>query len=228
MSSPTISPAPWIPLSHSLHDAVGAAGVSGAAAFSFSNRRIDADSALQVTRMDMAVHTGTHVDAPRHFIPDGATMDQIDRARLIGPGVVLDVARGPEALLTAADFEVHRHLVRRGDIVLLDLGFGRHFDRDAYRLHPYFSEDAAEWLVDAGVTAVGVDVLSPDLPEPRRPEGFAFPIHRRLLGADVLIIENLSAALDDLRGHRVDVLVAPVVIEGADGGPCAAFARIVS
>lgn len=183
---------------------------------------LDMGAAVNVSELRMATHAGTHIDAPAHVIRGGRTIDQIPLERWWGPAVVVPIARdGGEAIpvqdLAAAD-------IRRGDIVLLHTGWDVHFDAPAYQLHPYLGDDTARWLVDRGVSMVGIDAVSVEMPLERRPPGFDLPVHHVLLEHDVLVIENL-ADLGPLSGRRVRVHAFPLDIRGGDGAPARVIAE---
>ena len=75
---------------------------------------------------------------------------------------------------------------------------------------------------------VGVDTITPDLPGAHRPADYHFPVHMRLLGAEVLIMENVGPGVAELVGRRVEVVAVPLPIRGADGSPVMALAREVA
>lgn len=178
-----------------------------------------------MTRISMAAHTGTHVDAPRHFLADGKTIDQYPADVFTGPGVVLDVRRDGATATTAAELAAAPPGIRPGEIVLLWFGYASRFGTKEYAdAHPYLSEDAAEYLVGMRVPVVGFDLPTPDLPGALRGASFGFPVHDILLSSDCLIIENLGPGLEEVAGQRIEVFAAPLLIEGADGAP----ARVVA
>jgi kynurenine formamidase len=99
------------------------------------------------------------------------------------------------------------------------MGWARRFaDHSDYRDHPWLEPAAADWLVDKEVRLLAIDTPTPDLPIGRRGPGFAYPIHRRLLDAGILIIENL-ASLEGLTMRRERLVALPLNIVGADGAP---------
>lgn len=221
----SIASGEWIQLGHQLTSGMSAAGPSGAVTFTSTSRSINDSRALTVTRMDMAVHVGTHIDAACHFIRGGCSMEMYPLSTFIGEGVVMDIRRSGVTAVSAADLADANPGVKQGDIVLLCFGYGRHFGTNKYRFHPYLTVDAAEWLHDHGAKLVGMDTLGPDLPEPVRPEGFSWPVHQTLLSGDVLIMENLTDDLEPLCGKRLEIHAVPLVIAGADGGPCSPIVR---
>ena len=113
--------------------------------------------------------------------------------------------------------------VERGQIVLLATGWDRKFSTPEYHTHPYLSVEVALWLLDRGVKMVGVDFFSADLPVPRRPQGFDWPVHHLLLGNGILIAENL-ANLTTIAGRRLTIGAFPLKIKGGDGAPARIFA----
>jgi len=187
--------------------------------------RID-ERGVNVTCWSAAVHAGTHVDAPLHFIPDGPAIDVIDLERLHGPAVCLEVERGGNQEITVADLESGGPSPEPGDLVFIRTGWDRwfHTDHDRYHDHPYLALEAARWLVERRAKLVALDVATPDLAERgRRPPGFDWPVHHVLLGAGVLIAEHL-ANLDRVAGRRFRAFALPIPIVGSDGAP----ARIVA
>jgi len=184
-------------------------------------------SGVNVTALDVVVHHGTHLDAPSHFIDDARTIAELDLNEVCGPAVGLSVRRAGGEAITADDLESQSQTVQRGDIVLIESGWGKYFhaDRHQYELHPYLGLDAAQWLVDREVKVVGLDVPTPDMPEPVRPAGFNWPVHHLLLGAGTLICEHM-ANLDLVVGQRFEAFLFPLPIGGGDGSPVRAVAHI--
>lgn len=178
-------------------------------------------------------HVGTHMDVPVHTIEGGYALEGADISRLLGSAVVLDLDRGgADYAYTPDDLEAATPAVEAGDIVLVYSGF-----RDA-RLtermrQTYFTPDAAEWLVERGARALGIEPCSPDhvhdglfvhgWDDPaNRP---AWPIHRILLGNDVYIVEGLTN-LDRIKGRRVSFAALPLLIPGLSGSPVRAVAWV--
>src|SRR5262245_36489830 len=116
-----------------------------------------------VTEVQMVVHHGTHLDAPRHFIADGPTIDQIPLERLYGPGVIWRIDVADCGLIDVADLELATPRMQEGDIVLLDTGRARYINTEKYMNHASLTAEAADWLVKRGAKIVGVDFATPDL-----------------------------------------------------------------
>jgi arylformamidase len=178
---------------------------------------------LNVTELAMPCHAGTHVDAPVHIVPNGKSIEQLPLESFVGPGAVISVKKKGGEQVTAADLENSRVPVSRGDILMLHTGWDEKFESAEYNLHPYLSVDAAEWMVKRGVKLFGIDCITVDLPTPLRPKGFDFPVHKMLLGNNVLIAENVTN-LGKIVGKRTRILALPLKIKGSDAG----HARIVA
>jgi arylformamidase len=172
------------------------------------------------TLVRMSIHCGTHIDAPSHFIADGASIDQIPIERFHRPGVRLDLtdALPGQAIslehLRRAGFDPR---AARGAILLLATGWtDRAWLRESlYADNPFLAQDAAEAVAQAGPSALGLDFAVDDA----KP----WPNHTVLLGADVLLIENLMG-LPRLPASGFDVTAFPLRLVDENGGP----ARVVA
>lgn len=171
-------------------------------------------------------HVGTHLDAPCHFLPGGATIDQIPLSRVISGGVVLDVEAAEFEPVTAAMLEAGGPEPRPGDIVLLRTGWEERMGTPAFLRHPYIDVSACRWLVERQVSMVGVDLLTPDMPEIVREDGFTWPAHHGLMDYGVLVMENVCN-LRSLVRRRVEVVAVPIAIRGGDAAPVRPIARVV-
>jgi len=177
--------------------------------------RIAAGDSANNSRLTMGTHTGTHVDAPKHFLDDRPGVDALPLDLLIGRARVVDMPhRGP---ITAAHLESAglredlRVLLRTPNSALWN------DPRHAFhREYTYVAEDGAKFLVDQGVKVVGVDYLSVE-----KFHTPGHPAHHALLGAGVVIIEGLN--LSDADPGQYEMYCLPLRIEGADGSP----ARVV-
>lgn len=178
---------------------------------------------LNVTEIHLPCHAGTHVDAPVHVVPNGKSIEELPLDAFVGPGAVIPVEKGGGEEVTAADLEGSGVPVGRGDVLMLHTGWDAKFESDEYNMHPYLSVDAAEWIVERGVKLFGIDCITVDLPTPLRPKGFDFPVHRTLLGNDVLIAENVTN-LGAITGRKNRIMALPLKVQGSD----AAHARIVA
>jgi kynurenine formamidase len=178
---------------------------------------------LNVTELSLPCHAGTHVDAPVHIVPNGKSIDELPLECFTGNGAVISVKKKGGEEVTATDLESSDVAVKRGDILMLHTGWDDKFDSPDYNLHPYLSVDAAEWMVKRGIKMFGIDCITVDLPTPLRPKGFDFPVHRILLGNNILIAENVTN-LGSIVGKQTRILALPLRVKGSDAG----HARIVA
>lgn len=193
-------------------------------------------SESSVTHIELAAHVGTHVDAPRHFLTGAPLISDYPITRFVGPAVVLDLRRDAPVAITAADLQAaslaagesaaHAPLIQPGDSVLLYTGWAERFRDPSYDRHPYLSPDAADWLVAQRINLLGTDTFSPDYPIPMQAPDYLWPVHARLLGHDILVVENLGLGLKEILGKRVTFVGAPLRIEGSEGSPIAAVAWV--
>jgi kynurenine formamidase len=179
---------------------------------------------LNVTEIQMVVHLGTHVDAPRHFFSDGPAFHEIPLERLHGRGVVWHIEKDDYGVIDVADLERARPRLSPGDILALRTGWSRHFGAPRYDRHPNLSVAAAEWIVAQGVKLLAVDFVTPDLAVNRREKGFNWPVHHVLLGHGVLVSEHLRN-LEALSGERAEFMFLALNVQDSDGSPARVLAR---
>jgi arylformamidase len=174
----------------------------------------------ETRKLVLGTHTGTHIDAPRHFIEGGKTVEDIPLDVLCGPATLLnlsDIAWGngvnAEALAEVAGGRpVERVLVRfDGDKRLGSMGY--------YTQQPWLTMSAARWLVDKGCKLVGLDIPMPDAPH----ETASMPIHKLLLGAGIVIVEYM-VNLKSIQAETFQLIVAPLKVKDGDGAPARCFA----
>jgi len=156
---------------------------------------IEDGDGFNLSRLDLGVHSGTHVDAPLHFLEDGAAVETLPLEVLVGPCVVVD------GLDAAA-------VPRGAERVLFKTQNGRLWERDEFTEDfPELDGEAAQALVAAGVRLVGIDYLSIGDEE----------AHRILLGAAVVAVEGLD--LVEVEPGEYRLVCAPLKLEGAEGAP---------
>ncbi|MCI4348481.1 MAG: cyclase family protein [Thermoplasmata archaeon] len=183
---------------------------------------IIARDGYSLERLNCVTHTGTHLDAPYHFLEAGRTVDQILPGELTGIGAVLDLRKEVNGtLLPQEAIERHWPASFHPEIVLLETGWSH--ERAATKRYLYdfpgITPATAEWLVQRKVKGVGTDTLSID--------AFAnskFEAHKILLGRDIWLLEALDH-LDQLReGTPYTIVAAPLKLEGASGAMSRVFA----
>lgn len=171
-------------------------------------------------------HIGTHIDAPRHIIQGGETIDELPLELFYGPGVVLDIPKEPKGAVGPDDIESAQPKIERGDIVLIHTGWHAEWNSPDYsQNHPYLSEEGAALLITKGVRMVGIDTRSVDLPDSLRWEGFRHTTLRLLLRNRIPALHNLTN-LGPVLGKRVTVMALPINFRGSDGSPARVAALV--
>jgi kynurenine formamidase len=185
------------------------------------------ESRVNVTCLEVCVHHGTHLDAPRHFVPGGRTAADLRLEEVSGSAVGLEVHRRAGEEISAGDLEAQEQRVETGDIVFIHTGWAPFFsaDPERYQQHPYLGVDAAGWLLERKVKLVAIDVPTPDKPEPLRQAGFDWPVHHLLLEGGTLIAEHLNN-LGQVAGRRFRAFAFPIPIVDADGSPARFVAEL--
>jgi kynurenine formamidase len=181
-------------------------------------------------------HAGTHVDAPRHTLSDGETVDEIDPGAFAFDARLVDLrplkpreAIRAETLSAALEDEGGTDDIRpTADLLVLRTGWATHWGTARYRNHPYLTEAAAAWCRDRGV-GVGLDTFGPDptpsadRSSPKGDEPAGTPAHDILLNAERSIVENLCG-LDEVPA-RFRLYAFPLRLRDGDGSPVRAVAE---
>ncbi len=175
-----------------------------------------------IERINCLTHTGTHMDAPSHFIAEGMTVDQILPEQLVGSAFVLDVRADLEGTLIPKE-ALQRHWPHglRPDVVLLRTDWSRQRAPTKRYLYefPGIDPGGAEWLAAQSVRGVGTDTLSIDPYSNSK-----FEAHKVLLGRGIWLLEALDQ-LDQLsEGVEYSLVAAPLKIAGASGAMARVFA----
>ncbi|WP_319409732.1 cyclase family protein [uncultured Desulfosarcina sp.] len=176
------------------------------------------DSA-NVSRIDIDVHTGTHVDAPRHFLEEGKTVDQLMLEDLIGFAMVANIPHVTaitESNLDNLNMPVttERILLRTRNSDLWAAG-----ETEFKKNYVALTADAARWFVMKGIKLVGVDYLSVEC------YGESYPAHEILLEAGVIIVECLN--LSGVKPGTYELICLPINIVGAEGAPARVLLRSI-
>jgi arylformamidase len=179
-------------------------------------RTIDRDG-VNVTRVAFGTHTGTHVDAPNHFIAGSIGVDRIPFGSFVGEAAIVGVEKGRAVGVTGADLDGHSRRIRRGDIVLLYTGTSDRRGAGAGTDFSYQEPSAATWMVRHGIKCVGIDSFSVEKYGSR--DGLA---HKELLSNGIAIIENLSSELKKFVGRRMFLVCLPLLLYGLDAAPARA------
>ncbi|HEY5865719.1 MAG TPA: cyclase family protein [Candidatus Tectomicrobia bacterium] len=229
----TIQATKVIDLTHTMHENM--AFWPGGVPFK-KIRLVDYDQGYQLHKFDMGENTGTHVDAPSHFIKGKRPIDQIPLADLIVPAVVIDVqekvAAHPDYQLSADDvraWEAKHGTIPAGTLVILNTGwhkrFGdgqRYINMDANKvMHcPGYGKESAVLLVQRDIVGIGIDTLSLDHGPSKD-----FPTHLVILGANKYMLENM-ANLDTLPPTGATVMIGVLPVQDGSQAQARIFALL--
>ena len=177
-------------------------------------RRMSKGDPNNSSALNMSVHSGTHIDAPFHFVADGNTIDQLPLERFIGPALVYAV----EAKRYITKEHVAGIRLDGATRVLFktrnsELLHQREYDPDFVA----FSVEAAQSLVELGVELVGLDYLSVAHADEQ------VPVHRAFLDHGVVLLEGID--LSAVAPGRYELMCLPIPLGDSDGAPCRAVLR---
>ena len=178
--------------------------------------KIEDGSPANISRLQAGVHTGTHVDAPLHFIPNDIGVDELDLDRFVGPCQVIEL--GGSGRITANEL-AGANIAVDTERLLIKTENSAWWQEEPLRFHTEFralDSSAARWVVERGLKLVGVDYLSVESfeAEPNH------PTHGILLGARVGVIEGLN--LHNVAPGTYRLICLPLKLVGSDGAPARA------
>jgi arylformamidase len=185
-------------------------------------RSMERGDAANNSAISLGVHTGTHMDAPKHFIKDGKSIDKLPFETSVGPARVIEI----KDKISIKPEELRQHNIKRGERILFKtVNSPRCWQTDDFvNDFVYITRDAAQFLVDAGVILVGVDYLS--VGSPLDPEKAMRPdTHQIFLGAGLYLIEGLN--LTAVKAGNYNLICLPLKLMDAEGSPVRAILQPV-
>lgn len=172
------------------------------------------DDGYNAYLLTTGLHTGTHIDVPLHFIDSGLTVDNYEVSNFIGEAVMLDV-RGDELIEFVVRYD---DVISTDSIVVLYTGFDEFYDSDKYfKSHPTLSNIFTDFLIRKNIKMLGMDIPSPDR--------FPFDIHKKLLGNEIILLENLTNLKSLTPYKKFKLCAVPLSIE-AEASPVRAYAAV--
>lgn len=173
---------------------------------------MDAGAHDNVSRLACGVHTGTHVDAPHHFMNDHRTVESLAMDILVGPACVVQI---PEDVNVVSAEVLEKAAIPPGTVrLLLKTRNSQLWERGEKEFYTDFvgiSADGADWLVQRAIKLIGIDYLSV------APYHQSIPTHRTLLGAGVIIVEGMD--LSAILPGNYSLYCLPLKLVGSDGAP---------
>ena len=170
----------------------------------------------------LSSHTGTHIDAPYHFVKKGQKIHEIMTRRLVTEAVLIKIRKGANQGITKSDiqkFEKKNGKIDDGSTVIFHTGWQKNLKKKSYFLkNPGLTVSGGNYLVSKKINLVGIDSPSIDLGINSK-----FSVHHILAKNGILIVENLSN-LEKIHSEKFHLIVAPLKLKNATGSPVRAMA----
>ena len=170
----------------------------------------------------LSSHTGTHIDAPYHFLKKGQKIHQIVTKRLVTEAILIKIRKTANQSITKTDiqkFEKKYGMVDDGSTIIFYTGWQKNLKKESYFLkNPGLAVSAAKYLASKKINLVGIDSPSIDLGKDSK-----FSVHHILAKGGILIVENLSN-LEKIHSEKFHLIVAPLKLKNATGSPVRAMA----
>jgi arylformamidase len=165
-------------------------------------------------------HTGTHIDAPAHIIPNGLNLNDFEISQFTGRAICIDCTSVNEITLEMISGNIESS--KSVEFIVLKTGWSKKWgDKSYFEGFPVLTEAAARFIADKKIKVVCMDVISAD-----KIEDTHLPVHNILLGSGVMIAENLNIPDNLPVGTSFDIYLIPLKFKEADGSPLRAFAKI--
>lgn len=169
-------------------------------------------------------HCGTHIDAPRHFIKNGKTIDKLNFRKFIGMAEIVEFKNLPKNYeITKSDLikKIKHKFLKK---IIFNFGWDKFYGKKKfYKDHPFLSIEACKWIVKNKYHLIGMD--SPQIEDSRIQMHTRFDgqNHKILLKSGIILLEYLKN-LDKIKSKKFKLIVAPLNIKGSDGSPARCFA----
>ena len=169
----------------------------------------------------LSTHTGTHIDAPFHFVKNGKKIHEIAPERLVNEAVLIRIGKNSNRSISKTDiqnFEQKNGKIENGSTVIFYTGWQKNLNKEFYYTeNPGLSVSAAKYLVSKKINMVGIDSPSIDLGTDSK-----FSVHHVLAKNNILIVENL-ANLNKIKSNNFHLITSPLKLKNATGSPIRAF-----
>ena len=169
----------------------------------------------------LSTHTGTHIDAPFHFVKNGKKIHEIKPERLVNEAILIRIGKNSNRSISKTDiqnFEQKNGKIENGSTVIFHTGWQKNLNKEFYfTKNPGLSVSAAKYLVSKKINMVGIDSPSIDLGTDSK-----FSVHHVLAKNNILIVENL-ANLNKIKSNNFHLITSPLKLKNATGSPIRAF-----
>lgn len=177
------------------------------------------ENGWRTTLLSFTSHTGTHMDAPSHMMPDGKSLDRLPNETFFGFGLVVDVRGCAGRRIELADIKVSPSMLSEADFILFRTGWSEKWGTEDYlKGYPVLSPLSAKWISEKRLKGIGFDAISADAVDSDSND-----IHKILLSGGLVILENLRD-LDKLGEKAFCMAALPLPLKDQDGGPARVMA----
>lgn len=195
------------------------------------DRGVDWDNAMEIPKdnwnarlLHLYSHSGTHMDAPSHFIPGGRSIDRIDLNKCIGPALLIDLGEVTDKfLIEPKHIDVYKNRICRGSRIIFKTCWSKYYGQPAFRDQcPRISLELADYLADLDINLIGVE--PPSVADVHN-QSELVSVHRAFLEKEIVIVEGLCN-LDKIPQEEFTIMALPLPIIDGDGSPCRVVALI--
>lgn len=189
------------------------------------NPVVSTHTGSHITELDISSHSGTHMDAPVHFIEGGKSIDQFPPDFFTGMAYTIHIEAKEFEEINVGELEKYNEFMDEAKILFISTGWENKWKTADYAWkYPYLSSEAANYIVKKKFKFIGIDTISVD-PSVKSGRRNGSPAHKALLGNEILIIENLKGLLP-ITNKMVRVMSFPLKIKSCDGAPVRVIAEV--
>jgi len=182
--------------------------------------RIDIEG-RESRKLILGTHTGTHVDAPLHFIENGRSIDEIPLEKLMGKVNIVNFSNLKKDEIITKEMLKSETITKR---MIFKFDWGKYWgDKNFYKHYPHFSKEAAEFLISKGIELLGYDTPSPDDSTIKLGSERDSEIHKLFLGKNIVLVEYLANLEKVTDFYGWNICVNPLKIKGGDGSPARVY-----
>ena len=195
------------------------------------DRGVDWDNAMEIPKdnwnarlLHLYSHSGTHMDAPSHFIPGAKTIDQIDLNKCIGPALLIDLGEVTEKFLIEPEhLNGYKNRICKGSRIVFNTHWSKYYGKPVFRDQcPRISLELANYLANLEINLIGVE--PPSVADVHNKSELVL-VHRTFLEKEIVIVEGLCN-LDKIPQEEFTIMALPLPIKDGDGSPCRVVALI--
>ena len=177
-----------------------------------------------MSNINMVSHIATHIESPYHVLRTGKDLSQISLDTLFGDAVMIDLSDLPaKSAISAESVKAAAEKaggIKKGDIVICNLGYADHYNTEKYSESPYFTTEAINYLVQSGMKMMGVDAGGVEIPQSEEHVN-----HHALLSNDIPLIENV-ANLNAVKASRFKIYAFVLPVAGLESFPLRVVAEV--